>query len=209
MGLAIGAARPVVRLGSEREYVGGNALDFDDAVSSANDSVAGVLYLSLDDDALVAQCKVDVYRASGPGGQKRNKTCSAVRLRHTPTGLMANAVEDRSQHVNKRRAIRRLRETIALHARRHIDPVGYTPSDRLQSYVNATGQLRINDHNIDYPLVLSEVLDVFVACHARVSDTAASLQLTTAHLVGFLKRQPKLWKLANELRKAAGEKPLR
>ena len=184
-------------------------MEFDDAVTEAGQSMDDVSHLLLDDDALVAQCEVDVYRASGPGGQKRNKTCSAVRLRHAPTGLMANAVEDRSQHVNKRRAIRRLRETIALSVRRHIDPVGYTPSDRLQSYVNTDGQLRINEHNVDCPLVVSEVLDVFVACRTRVSDTAALLQLTTAHLVKFLERQPKLWKRSNELRKAAGEKPLR
>jgi len=168
-----------------------------------------VPYLSLDDDALLAQCEVDAYRASGPGGQKRNKTSSAVRLRHTPTGLMANAVEDRSQHVNKRRAVRRLRETIALHARRPIDTADYTPSDRLRSYVSADGQLRISAHNAEYALVVAEVLDVFVACHTRVSDAAVMLQLTTAHLVKFLEQAPKLWKRVNELRKAAGEKPLR
>ncbi len=209
MSLAIGSMWAVAWRESKCGYVGKNALEFDDAVSEADSSAAGVLYLSLDDGALLAQCEVDVYRASGPGGQKRNKTCSAVRLRHTPTGLMANAVEDRSQHVNKRRAIRRLRETIALHTRRPIDPVACTPSERLRSYVNASGQLRINVHNTDYPLVMSEVLDVFVACRTRVSDAAAALQLTTAHLVKFLECQPKLWKLANELRKAAGEKPLR
>lgn len=196
-------------LGRERGQVGDKASDFGDAVSEAEESIGGALYLSLDEDALLAQCAVDVYRASGPGGQKRNKTSSAVRLRHTPTGLMANAVEDRSQHVNKRHAVRRLRETIALHVRRRVDPVQYVPSDRLRSYVNAEGQLRISDHNTDYALVVSEVLDILVACGTRVSDAASSLQLSTAHLVGFLERQPKLWKRVNDLRKAAGEKPLR
>ncbi|HRC56200.1 MAG TPA: peptide chain release factor-like protein, partial [Kofleriaceae bacterium] len=49
------------------------------------------------DNALLAQCEVDRYRASGPGGQHRNKTESAVRIRHLPTGVSAIAEESRSQ----------------------------------------------------------------------------------------------------------------
>ena len=62
----------------------------------------------LDDDQLLAQCEVDTYRASGPGGQKRNKTSSAVRLRHSPSGLIVIAEESRSQHENKAKALKRL-----------------------------------------------------------------------------------------------------
>ncbi len=166
-------------------------------------------YLRLDDAALLAQCEVDVYRASGPGGQKRNKTCSAVRLRHTPTGLMGNAVEDRSQHSNKRRAIRRLRETIALSVRTDIDPGSYEPSACLRSYLRAGGPLKVSTRNEDYPCVVAEVLDVLTACEIRVSDAASLLTLNTAHLVGFFEADPHLWKRVNELRRIAGEKPLR
>ncbi|MDA0256651.1 MAG: peptide chain release factor-like protein, partial [Chloroflexi bacterium] len=73
--------------------------------------------LPLSDEELLAQCAVDRYRASGPGGQKRNVTDSAVRLRHQPSGLVAQANESRSQHENRARALHRLRRTIALHAR--------------------------------------------------------------------------------------------
>src|SRR5947199_4799839 len=72
---------------------------------------------SLSDAQLLAQCEVDTYRASGPGGQKRNKTSSAVRLRHPPSGLLVIAEESRSQHENRARALRRLRQALYLKRR--------------------------------------------------------------------------------------------
>src|SRR3954471_24585124 len=74
-------------------------------------------WTALSDDQLLAQCSVDTYRASGPGGQKRNKTSSAVRLRHPPTGLVVIAEESRSQHENRARALRRLRQALYLQVR--------------------------------------------------------------------------------------------
>src|SRR5207247_813493 len=74
-------------------------------------------WLTIDDAAMLKQCDVDLYRASGPGGQKRNKTSSAVRLRHAPSGITVIAEESRSQHENKARALRRLRQAIALQIR--------------------------------------------------------------------------------------------
>lgn len=52
--------------------------------------------------------RCDTYRASGNGGQHRNKTDSAVRLTYLPTGMMVTATEDRSQHVNRKVAWERL-----------------------------------------------------------------------------------------------------
>src|SRR6059058_4330402 len=72
---------------------------------------------NLTEAQLLAQCEVDTYRASGPGGQKRNKTSSAVRLRHPPTGLIVIAEESRSQHENKAKAARRLWKALFLHLR--------------------------------------------------------------------------------------------
>src|SRR5437660_5938041 len=74
-------------------------------------------WTALSDSQLLAECAVDTYRASGPGGQKRNKTSSAVRLRHLPSGLLAIAEESRSQHENKARALRRLRRRLYLELR--------------------------------------------------------------------------------------------
>ncbi|MGO8684618.1 MAG: peptide chain release factor-like protein [Thermoleophilia bacterium] len=65
------------------------------------------------DDALLAECEVDTFRAGGPGGQHQNKTESAVRLRHLPTGLVATCRAERSQYQNKETCLRRLREKAA------------------------------------------------------------------------------------------------
>src|SRR5438128_12447111 len=77
-------------------------------------------WAELSDEQLLAQCDIDTYRASGPGGQKRNKTSSAVRLRHSPSGLMVIAEESRSQHENKAKALRRLRQTLYLRLRESV-----------------------------------------------------------------------------------------
>src|SRR5271155_3533658 len=71
----------------------------------------------LTDEQLLAQCRVEAYRGSGPGGQKRNKTSSAVRITHEATGLSAIGTESRSQSQNKSKALRRLRLRLALEIR--------------------------------------------------------------------------------------------
>src|SRR5438093_5706230 len=77
-------------------------------------------WTTLTDAQLLAQCETDTYRASGPGGQKRNKTSSAVRIRHTPSGLIVIAEESRSQHDNRAKALKRLRQALYLELRESI-----------------------------------------------------------------------------------------
>ncbi len=166
-------------------------------------------YLQLDDAALLAQCGVDHYRSRGPGGQKRNKTSSAVRLRHRPTGLAVTATEDRSQHVNKARAIRRLREAIALNTRRLVDPEGYAPSEVVASCIGGNRSLSVGRRDGRYHSVVREVLDLVAACEAKVSRVAECVGVSTAHLVKFFRKDPKLWKQVNQMRAAAGLKALR
>src|SRR5436190_21554111 len=81
----------------------------------------------LNEEQVLAQCDVDTYRASGPGGQKRNKTSSAVRLRHAPTWLVVIAEESRSQHENKAQALKRLWRALFLHLRDALSVESRTP----------------------------------------------------------------------------------
>jgi protein subunit release factor B len=57
---------------------------------------------------LLKDCDVETYRASGPGGQHRNKTESAVRITHRPSGIVRVARDDRSQLRNRQIALERL-----------------------------------------------------------------------------------------------------
>ncbi len=72
----------------------------------------------LDDDALLAQCEVQAHRASGPGGQHRNKAETAVRLVHRPTGVTVEGKDERSRTQNLRIALARLREKLERRAYR-------------------------------------------------------------------------------------------
>lgn len=59
----------------------------------------------------LADCDVQTFRTGGPGGQKQNKTSSGVRVIHRDSGARGECREERSQHLNKRRAFRRMVET--------------------------------------------------------------------------------------------------
>jgi peptide chain release factor len=65
-----------------------------------------------------SEITVDFFRASGPGGQHRNTTDSAVRIRHLPTGIVVTASESRSQLRNRETAMERLREALRRRAHR-------------------------------------------------------------------------------------------
>lgn len=61
------------------------------------------------DDDLLEECKITAFRASGSGGQHVNVTDSAVRLVHLPTGLVVTSQKERSQYLNKKICLEKLR----------------------------------------------------------------------------------------------------
>lgn len=168
-------------------------------------------YLLASDDGLIAQCEVDRYRASGPGGQHRNKTESAIRLRHKLSGMAAIGEDSRSQAENKVHAVRRLRSAIALALREPVRLDGYAPSPRLAALIaGGTAPLGARTRLTgDYWAAIAELLDVLVAGDLEIGATAQRLGVTTGALSKLLLHDDQVARTVNDLRRARGMRPLR
>lgn len=81
------------------------------------------IILPKSDDALLALCDVETYRASGSGGQHVNTTDSAVRLTYRPENIVVTCQQERSQYLNKMLCIKKLREK--------VDRLNYRPPKRI------------------------------------------------------------------------------
>ena len=77
------------------------------------------------DEELLKECKVETFGASGKGGQQVNKTESAVRITHLPTGTIASCQDERSQLQNKRKCLNQLRSRLEWCAREIASTCGY------------------------------------------------------------------------------------
>ena len=141
----------------------------------------------VDVDVNEGDLRIDVYRASGAGGQHVNKTESAVRITHIPTGIVVAMQEERSQHKNRAKAMKILRSRIyeqqrsSLAATRAADrknQVGTGDrSERIRTYNFPQG--RVSDHRINLTLykidrVMMGDLDEFVD-KLTAEDQAARL----------------------------------
>lgn len=164
------------------------------------------LWTALDDGALMAQCAVDLYRASGPGGQKRNKTSSAVRLRHLPSGVMVIAEESRSQHENRARALKRLKRALYLALR---EPPPENLGAALSSLGLLPGTAWPGPKASGFLPGVALVLDMLETWEGRVADCASRLGVGSAQIAEFLRQDEDAWREAGQLRQRHGLPVLR
>lgn len=161
--------------------------------------------LEFSDQRLLAECEVHRHRAGGPGGQHRNKVSSAIRLFHRPSEITAIANESRLQGENVTRALKRLRELIALVARTPLpDRIEWPPSIQFHN-----GKLRVSADNPALHQVIALALDALAQFGGRLSEAAAALGITSSNLTKFLHEHPKAWREACRIRADAGLPPLK
>ncbi len=174
-------------------------------------------YLALNDETLLAQCEVNIHRASGPGGQHRNKVSTAVRLYHRPTGITAQGYDSRSQHENRRTALARLRIKIACHVRRPVDPGHYSVPAALAACLftprkgrpGSPPRLQVGRKDQRFWPAQQCLLDLLAACEGRLAEAAKTLGITTSNLASVLKEDRHVFAAAGEIRKAHGLGPLK
>lgn len=194
-------------------------------------------YLALDDVALLRQCEVHTYKSSGPGGQHRNKVSSAVRLVHQPTRISAHGDDSRSQHENKRLALKRLRMNIAMHLRGVVDRAAPPPAFVRECMFQPRGKkrverksegpflavtpdaprpaiqgppqrLEIGTKDFRFWRIAAWLLDVLESCSGRMGDAAAVVGITTGNFSDLLTSDRHLLAAAQEIRKRYNLKPL-
>jgi len=93
-----------------------------------------MIILPESDEDLLRECEVETFRSSGPGGQHVNKTESAVRLRHLPSGIVVSSQQERSQHRNKELCLEKLRNKVA--------KLNYRPRKRVPTRVPRSAKNR-------------------------------------------------------------------
>jgi len=157
----------------------------------------------LTDDQLLAECRYDISRGSGPGGQKRNKTSNAVRLTHLPTGLHATATESRSLAENKMRALRRLRLKLATDLRETIDLAHFEPPEWFLG-IRQPSRIEASYRHPLYAPAAGLVLDLLQALAGNPAAVAVNLGVSTTAVVRFLEQEPHLWVAANTIRAQNG-----
>ena len=161
----------------------------------------------LSDDRLLALCRLDQYRGSGPGGQKRNKTSNAVRLTHVSTGIAATATESRSLQENKLHAIRRLRMKLACELRDPIDLLTFAPPDWFLE-IRHDRRLAISHRHPHYAATAGLMLDLFAVLSGNPAAVAINLGISTTEVIKFLEPEPVFWAAANRIRAENGAEPL-
>ena len=149
----------------------------------------------LEENEFLKHCVCDFYKARGPGGQKKNKTESAVRLTLKNLPIAATAAEDRKQSINRSKAVKRLKLQIAFECR--------LPAEKWQ------GQLDMNPANKLYPHFCAVLFDHFHENDWQMSTVANKYAISTNKLVKIIGKNDTLWQEVNRQRLKLNHKALR
>ena len=143
--------------------------------------------LQMDDAALSALCKITFSCGSGPGGQKRNKTSSAVKVELPQYNVAASDCTERSQFRNRSNALKKLKMLLALNYRQERSDAPENPECSVSS--------------ANYPLFAAQLLDIIHQNgfdHRKAADVCG---ISPTALLKKLFRDPELWQFFQNQRK--------
>ena len=145
--------------------------------------------LKMSDEELVRYCRLEFFKATGNGGQKRNKTSSAVRVSLDDYGISAEDCTERSQHRNRTVALFKLRYRLACAVRQSYDP-----------FERESCSLE----HPDYPLYVAKLLDLLFEANLDYRAAAEKRGVSASSLLKTIARDSELFAFYNRERKAAG-----
>lgn len=167
---------------------------------------AAYRWLALAPEALLSACGQARFQGSGPGGQKRNRVYSGVRLTHPESGLTSESVDSRASLRNLHAALARLRLHIALAA----DLVALADTDPAR---NPSGpgapdlpafRVDANPSHADFPGFALRALHHLAWQRGQLAAAAAALDCTASALTRFYKSDKAVWARARAIREANG-----
>ena len=164
--------------------------------------------LLLDDEGLLRACEQQPYQGSGPGGQSRNRSYSALRLTHRETGVQASAADHREGARNRAAALERLRLELALHWGREL--LKLPPEERARaSSTELPFRAGAAFSHPDFSRSVARALGAFLCADLQPAAAARALGISVSALVRFFKRHKKVRDLIWSWRASAGLPALR
>lgn len=145
--------------------------------------------LKMSDEELVRHCRLEFFKATGNGGQKRNKTSSAVRVSLEDYGISAEDCTERSQHRNRAAALFKLRCRLAYGIRKSFEPFE---------------RENCSLEHPDYPLYLAKLLDLLFESALDYRAAAEKRGVSASSMLKNIARDNELFAFYNRERKAAG-----
>ena len=164
-----------------------------------------IKFVSLGDEELMRKCRMDIFKATGKGGQKKNKTSNAIRL--TLNHLSVTATASRSRQENISKAVKKMRMEIALDLHEVEDNRSGLEKlpDGLCSYIRK-GILRINEKNPLYAMFTGVILDIYMEYLGDVREIAEKLETSSSQIHRFISSHSSLLPKINFLKERFREK---
>lgn len=182
----------------------------------APDPAEAWVWLSLPPESLLAGCRQSRFQGSGPGGQKRNRVYSGVRLSHAASGLSAECVDSRASARNVGEALSRLRLAMALAAvpapppaLGNGDVTFGPPAGPADPAPGGPFRAGANPSHPDYARGALRALALLRGHAGQLAPAAETLGCTPSALTRFLKAEKAVWARAREIRLANGLHPLK